>query len=344
MSASPLVGREPWAARALLAVVAVVLTAWALKASVGVTMPLVFAAFVVALFAPVNEALSRKLPRGIAVVSTTLLFAGALAGLAAAFVVSGEQVADYVRAHESGVASAWESARGAMSAVGVDLASIGTSDLSPLVKRASTLSVDVLTRLVLVVAFVGLGLYEIPHARRKVEAASGAPERMLEVASETATQMRRYFLVRTAIGLLTGALCALGAWAIGLDLWWLWGILNFLLNYIPTLGSILGIVPPVAFAAIQPGGDLELALMALGVVGGVQLVMGNWIDPLVQGKYLALSPLVVLASVTLWGYLWGVAGALLGVPLTIVAVLVCRELEATRWLATALTRTPEDLD
>jgi predicted PurR-regulated permease PerM len=71
-------------------------------------------------------------------------------------------------------------------------------------------------------------------------------------------------------------------------------------------------------------------------VGGVQFIMGQYIDPLLQGKYLALSPLVVLLSVTFWGWLWGVAGAFIGVPLTIGIVIACNHFERTRWIATLL--------
>ena len=129
---------------------------------------------------------------------------------------------------------------------------------------------------------------------------------------------------------------------IGLELWWLWGLLNFLLNYIPTLGSFLGVIPPALFALVQFDGDWSMVLAAVGVVGGVQLVMGNWIDPLVQGKALELSPLVVLFTVTFWGWVWGVAGALIAVPLTVLIALVCAESERTRWIAILLAGDPSE--
>jgi predicted PurR-regulated permease PerM len=85
-----------------------------------------------------------------------------------------------------------------------------------------------------------------------------------------------------------------------------------------------------------------MALLVLLGVGGVQFVMGQYIDPLLQGKYLALSPLVVLLSVTFWGWLWGVAGAFIGVPLTIGIVITCRHFERTRWIATLLAEVNDE--
>ena len=69
--------------------------------------------------------------------------------------------------------------------------------------------------------------------------------------------------------------------------------------------------------------------------------MGNYVDPLLQGKYLSLSPLVVLVSVVFWGWLWGIAGAFIGIPLTVAAVIACDRFEQTKWIATLLARRPE---
>jgi predicted PurR-regulated permease PerM len=99
----------------------------------------------------------------------------------------------------------------------------------------------------------------------------------------------------------------------------------------------VAVIPPVLFGLVQFQ-SIPMALLVLLGVGGVQLIMGQYIDPLLQGKYLALSPLVVLLSVTFWGWLWGIGGAFLGVPLTIGVVITCRRFARTRWIATLLAR------
>jgi predicted PurR-regulated permease PerM len=96
----------------------------------------------------------------------------------------------------------------------------------------------------------------------------------------------------------------------------------------------VGVVPPSLFGLVQFSG-WEAALVPLGVAG-VQLLMGHFVDPLLQGRYLALSPYVVLVAVTFWGWLWGVAGAFLSMPITVGIAVACQQSERTRWLATFL--------
>ena len=138
----------------------------------------------------------------------------------------------------------------------------------------------------------------------------------------------------------TGVGTGLAAWAVGLEFALLWGVLNFLLNYIPTLGSILAIIPPVLFGLVQ--GGWQLGLLALAAVGGVQLVMGAFVDPRLQGHYLRLSPLVVLLSVAFWEWLWGIPGAFIGVPLTVGLVIALARFDSTRWIAVLLSDVDEE--
>jgi predicted PurR-regulated permease PerM len=194
----------------------------------------------------------------------------------------------------------------------------------------------------LTVAFLALGLAEVRSYKKRFD--SHAPEKSAQLANvmnRVAHNFQRYVLVRTGIGLLTGGLVTGGALLIGLDFAFVWGGINFLLNYVPTLGSILGVVPPTLFALVQFD-DPKMTLLTLGVVGGIQLLMGNFIDPLVQGKYLRLSPVVVLFVVTFWGFVWGITGALLAVPLTIFIALVLAEFPSTRFMGELLLTPEED--
>ena len=323
----------------LLAILVVIVSAFALKYTLSVTLPLAFGVFLVCLFWPLQKAMAKVMPRGVAVVLNVLLFLTVCVGFGFALWA----IASTTRAKLDGdmgtIDSTIESVKTWAAGYGVDLG--GGSGATDLAKRLGRSSVELIGGFTLTTAFLGLGLYETRQYEAKLQHRT-ADEKWPGRVENIARQMRRYFLVRTGIGAVTGVACALGSLAIGLDLWWLWGVLNFLLNYIPTLGSIIGVVPPVLFALVQGGGDPMLPILAFAVVGGVQLIMGNWIDPLVQGKYLALSPLVVLLSVVFWGWVWGIVGALIGVPLTLLIVLLCREFEATRWIAAFLADASED--
>ena len=98
-------------------------------------------------------------------------------------------------------------------------------------------------------------------------------------------------------------------------------------------------VPPVLFAAVQTDA-LGPAALLLGVLVGIQVVVGNYLDPMIQGRYLSLSPLVVLFSITIWGFVWGILGAFVGVPITVGIAVACHQFERTRWIAALLGDLP----
>ena len=114
----------------------------------------------------------------------------------------------------------------------------------------------------------------------------------------------------------------------------------FLLNYIPTIGSLVGTVFPAIFSLIQFG-EFTPFLIVLFSVGAVQLVVGNLIEPKLFGKSLNLSPLVTILSLALWGQIWGVTGMILSVPITVILVIVFSQFEKTRPIAIMLSENGE---
>ena len=329
----------------LLGVLTVIAVGFALRETASVTLPLAFAFFLAALVWPVTRWLARHVPRGVAVAGGTLVFLTVAAGFFASLYGTAAALREQARGYEQRFVAAIDGARTWAIDHGVPVDELdASSTFAGLLQSSGRVGLEAIAGFVLVIAVMSLAMLEVSEAQRKVRASTSERRatRILEVSERVSSQFRRYFLVRTLIGLITGVLCAGGAWMIGLELWWLWGLLNFLLNYIPTLGSFLGVIPPALFALVQFDGDWSMVLAAVGVVGGVQLVMGNWIDPLVQGKALELSPLVVLFTVTFWGWVWGVAGALIAVPLTVLIALVCAESERTRWIAILLAGDPSE--
>lgn len=313
----------------------------ALKLTAPVTMPLAFSLFVVAIFWPVYRWIRPRAGEVVAALTVLLGFLGFLAAIGGALAYSARQLLKSASAFSATAERMTAEARAWAAAHDLPFPSSPSFVLEPLSSRLQTAVSDLFGAtgaFVLVIAFVVLATLEIDDYRAKLLETSGDgehPNGTNELIGRIAADFRRYFLVRTFIGLLTGVLVALGCWIIGLEHPILWGLANFLLNYIPTLGSIIGVIPPALFALVQfesPG----MAALALLVVGGVQLVMGAYVDPLLQGRYLRLSPMVVLLSVAAWGLVWGVAGAFVGVPLTILVVLATAQFERTRWIAVLL--------
>jgi predicted PurR-regulated permease PerM len=140
--------------------------------------------------------------------------------------------------------------------------------------------------------------------------------------------------IKTLVSLATGVIVAIGLYVIGVDYPLLWGLLAFLLNYIPNIGSIIAAIPPVLLAMIQLG-----PMQALIVAGGfvvVNIVMGSIVEPRFMGRGLGLSTLVVFLSLLFWGWVLGPVGMLLSVPLTITVKIALDSREESRWLAILL--------
>lgn len=156
-------------------------------------------------------------------------------------------------------------------------------------------------------------------------------DRIMKLIRAMAHKFRIYMAIITLTALITGVLTGVWCWLLGVKLAFVWGLIAFILNYVPTLGSIVAIIPPVAFSVVN-GGLGEAALLVAGLIV-IQLAMGNLIDPFLQGRSLAMSAFVALFAVVFWGWVWGIPGAFLGVPMTIVVIVMCLDFEPTRWVA-----------
>lgn len=152
--------------------------------------------------------------------------------------------------------------------------------------------------------------------------------------------VRKYMTVLTGINFLVGLGDAVFLWFMGVDYALLWGLLAWFMGYIPSIGFIIALIPPVLMAYAQYG--LQTAVVVLvGFVlinGGVQ----NFIQPKIMGKSLKISPVVVFVGLFIWGYLLGGIGAILAVPLTLLVLIIMENFEGTRPLAILMRYTGEE--
>jgi len=147
-------------------------------------------------------------------------------------------------------------------------------------------------------------------------------------------KLNGYMGIKTWTSMLTGVLVSLWLWLLGVDHAQLWGVMAFLLNYVPNIGSFIAAVPAVLLALVQLGPGSAL-LAALGYLV-VNIIIGNVIEPRFMGKGLGLSTLVVFLSLVFWGWVLGPVGMLLSVPLTITVKLALDSKPETRWLGVLL--------
>jgi AI-2 transport protein TqsA len=165
---------------------------------------------------------------------------------------------------------------------------------------------------------------------------------VIDVAAEIAARLQTYMLVRFGMSVLTG----LGFWvfaaADGLELQREWGVIAFVLNFIPFIGSFVATLLPTLFAAAQ----FESLYSALFVFIGLnllQFVIGSYIEPRVAGTAVSVSPFMVLFAVFFWGMLWGIGGAFIGVPILIALATVCASHPAAHPIAVLLRRMAPDM-
>jgi predicted PurR-regulated permease PerM len=156
--------------------------------------------------------------------------------------------------------------------------------------------------------------------------------------TRTITEVQAYLGIKTVISLATGLLAGLLCWATGLDFPVLLGLVAFVLNFIPTIGSIIAAAPAMVLALILYDWPWML-LVGLGYLS-INTVFGQILEPNVMGRRMGLSTLVVVLSLLFWGWLWGPVGALLSVPLTMVLKIALENTPDLRWIAILLDKSP----
>jgi len=192
----------------------------------------------------------------------------------------------------------------------------------------------VFTNLFLILLTVVFILLEAAGFTDKIRAATTDPESSLRQVSSIRETVNRYLAIKTLISLVTGLLIWLWCRILGLDYAELWGLLAFLLNFIPNIGSILAAVPAVLLAIVQLGPGRAAAVAAGYLV--INVAIGNITEPRIMGRGLGLSTLVVFLSLVFWGWVLGPVGMLLSAPLTMILRIVLENTEETKGLAVML--------
>lgn len=197
---------------------------------------------------------------------------------------------------------------------------------------------SVLTNAFLILLTVIFILLEAAGFPDKIRAALKAPEKSLENFGQFTESVNRYLALKTLLSLVTGILVWIWLSVLGLDYAILWGLVAFLFNYIPNIGSIIAAAPAVLLALVQLS-LLQTILTAVGYLV-INTVMGNLVEPRLMGGRLGLSTLVVFLSLAFWGWVLGPVGMLLSVPLTMVLKIALAGNEETRWISIMLGKEP----
>jgi AI-2 transport protein TqsA len=194
------------------------------------------------------------------------------------------------------------------------------------------------TFVVIAFVFTALGLLEVDIARKNIESLSNkeAARTILQASTQIADKLQRYMLVRSAMSVLTGLVVWAFALLAGLELATAWGVIAFVLNYIPFIGPLVATIFPTLFALVQFG-SWQLAAIVFVGLNLIQFLIGSYLEPRIAGAALSLSPFLVLFAVFFWAFLWGIPGAFIGVPIVIACLTLCEQRESTRWIAMLLS-------
>jgi AI-2 transport protein TqsA len=310
-----------------------------------ITVPVGLALFILILAWPLQRALERiRVPRWLGYVVTLLAILGVFLLFVGILYICvrnvtdgashyGERISDLVDRLK--ITSGWPALNGDNADSPINRFG---EKLLDAVQALFTEAYAFLGLLTLTATFTILGLLEahrfLDTLGRRMQAEVSS--KVLEAGREVSTAIQRYMLARTLVSGTTGLLVGLFTWAIGLDFPLVWAITTFLLNYVPILGSIIAVIPPVLVGFLHP--ELWMGFVTLGGLTLIQFTIGYYVDPLLEGRILAISPFVLLFSILFWGWVWGIPGALLGIPLTASVVIVFAKFEPTRWMADLVQR------
>ena len=165
----------------------------------------------------------------------------------------------------------------------------------------------------------------------------GKAQRAGQMVSRMNRQMSKYLLIKVVISVATGILFYFASVLTGLDFALVWGVLAAILNFIPTIGSIVSTAGTIIMAIIQFSPDWGYVIYVSLLMVSIEMVLGNIIDPRLQGVQLNISPFVILISLAIWGYIWGIAGMFLSVPLTSIIQIISANIPSLKPVAIMLS-------
>jgi len=166
---------------------------------------------------------------------------------------------------------------------------------------------------------------------------AGRRSRIQRIIERMQGEIQSYLWIKTLASMLTGLVSYVVLAAVGVDFASFWAFVIFLLNYIPTIGSIVGVVFPALLTLVQFDTPGPFLIVALGL-GAIQFTIGNILEPRLQGASLGLDPLVLILALIAWGMLWGVAGMFLAVPITVIIMIVLSQFEGGRAIAILMSK------
>lgn len=325
----------------LMSAAAFVVIVAGLKSAAALVIPCLLAVFIAVLCSPVLFWLeSRRVPTPVAL---GLVVSGVIVLLVAVGLFIGTTIAEFTRALPGYQASLQEESTGWLSELsrwGIEVTAkqwketVNPGAAMALVGNVLSSLGGLLANGFLILLTTVFILLEVASFPRKLAEVVTDPERFHERMDRVLENMKRYLAIKTVTSLATGGLVAASLALVGLDFPLVWGLLAFLFNYVPSIGSIIAAIPAVLLALVQLGTGWAIAVAVLYLV--INIAIGSITEPRLMGRGLGLSTLVVFVSLVFWGWVLGPVGMLLSVPLTMTVKIALESDDDTRWIAVLL--------
>lgn len=350
--------KKPRATQMLLVLAALVVVVAGLKAAQAFFVPVLLAFFIATVSYPVTAWLMRhRMPPAVAVLLTVLVDFAFLAGvIVLGITIIGDLQekwdAEYYSLTKAKIEEASTAIAGKLEESGVEdgaeklkeftrtnLAELGSIKFSTYLSFGTGVVTRVLSFLATFVVVIVLTIFMLSEARgfsNRFGAIRDARGPNFSRMSGAMLDTQRYLGIKTIISLATGVLAGVLCWAAGLDFFLLWGILAFVMNFIPAVGSAIASIPPILLALISKDGGVADAVVVAGGYGLINMFLDNFVQPMLLGRRFGLSILVVVVCVLFWGWLWGLVGIVLAVPLTMILKVILDNSEEFRWVAVAI--------
>jgi AI-2 transport protein TqsA len=334
------------AAKIPAVIVAAVAACFAAYEAASVLAPLALALFIIAIVWPLQCRLQSHLPKLLALALTVVVTVAACVAFASLAVWGFGRVGRAFIADTARYQALYDNLVNWLDGHAISVAGLWAQhfNLAWLLRAAQTMTGRISTIMrfwLIALVYVVLGLLEVDDFRKRVEALGNrdAARVILDGSAATAVKFRKYLLVRTQMSAMTGLLVGAFAWTTGLQFAAEWGVIAFVLNYIPFIGPFIATLFPTLLAMTQFE-SWQAVLGAFVCLNIIQFVVGSYIEPRVAGSVLSISPFVVLFAIFFWTFLWGLFGTFIGVPITLAILTFCGEHPSTRWLAALFGGSP----
>ena len=325
----------------LLLAASIVVILAGLHAATSIMVPVLVSIFIAVIILPMqNWLIAHKIPASLAILLTLITVVLIFVGFGFAVGGSIRGFADRADEYQQSLAVLVKSANELLAPAGLQISfeaiiQFLKQNVFSIFKNALLQGSIFITNLVLVLLTILFVLFEAAGFSAKLKQALGEETQSKGRIRKIQKDIQQYLLVKTLVSLATGLLVGVSLALMGLDFPVLWGLLAFLLNYIPSLGSIIAAVPPILLALLQFGSGRAIGVAVVFVV--VNILLGNLVEPSLMGRRLGLSALVVFLSLVFWGWIWGPFGMILSVPLTMIIKIMLENTPDLRWIAILLS-------